>query len=332
MYLSPWIYTTNNCNLRCPYCFEEHTPEVMSEDVWSAICEKFIQMMESDILHRTSFRISGGEPLTCFYSWCEFIAYLKKVLGDRFAATLITNLTLLNDEILDFCLDNGVNITASLDGTEHSKVDINGHSTSKKVMENIEWVSEYTHVNILTVLSDTNVGTGEILELAKFIEKNGLAWSVNSDIYAMHASDKADQMYEDIREAFEYLIKANYPRELFKFQFLSCNGVGGGCAAGDELFSISTNGDIYPCQTCKGEPLANIQTCDDIISTLHNQKLYNIGFNYTLPDICKPENCPASRLCCGSCKMNMHPSEDNPKCVLIRRLYQYLDSVDYFMR
>ena len=148
----------------------------------------------------------------------------------------------------------------------------------------------------------------------------------------MNGGDKADQMYEDIKEAFDYLLKSGYPKELFKFQFLTCEAKPFGCAAGLEMLSISTNGDIYPCHTCKGKPLANIQNCDDIIGTLHNQKLYNVGFNYTLPDVCHPDHCPASMLCYGSCKLNMNPSEDNPKCKLIRRLYEYLDSVEYFAK
>ena len=331
MYLSPWIYTTNNCNLRCPYCFEEHTPEIMSEDIWMAICEKFIDMIQTGTLERTHFRIAGGEPLTCFYDWCEFIAYMKKTLGEQFSSVLITNMTLMNDKILRFCLEHDISITASLDGTIHSKVDTKGESTSKQVMEIIESVNRYTPVTILSVLNQSNTGTGEMLEMAKFIEKNHLYWSLNSDIFAMNGGDMADQMYEDIKEAFDYLLKSGYPKELFKFQFLTCEAKPFGCAAGLEMLSISTNGDIYPCHTCKGKPLANIQNCDDIIGTLHNQKLYNVGFNYKLPDVCHPDHCPASMLCYGSCKLNMNPSEDNPKCKLIKRLYQYLDSKEYFV-
>ena len=44
-----------------------------------------------------------------------------------------------------------------------------------KVMENLEWfLDEGGRCNILTVLTDTNVETGEILELAKFEVKNDM--------------------------------------------------------------------------------------------------------------------------------------------------------------
>ena len=49
-----------------------------------------------------------------------------------------------------------------------------------------------------------------MLEMAKFIEKNHLYWSLNSDIFAMNGGDQADQMYEDIKEAFDYLLQVEY--------------------------------------------------------------------------------------------------------------------------
>ena len=43
--LSPWIFATENCNLRCPYCFEGHVNKNMSKEVWSATSEHFIQLL-----------------------------------------------------------------------------------------------------------------------------------------------------------------------------------------------------------------------------------------------------------------------------------------------
>ena len=330
--LSPWIFTTDACNLRCPYCFEEHKNNIMSEDVWSAVSEHFINLIKKGVVDRTHFRLSGGEPLTCFDSWREFPPYLKKTLGDKFGAGVITNFTLLTDEIIRYLVDNQIGCGVSLDGTIHSKIDINGNSTSKKVMENLEWyLSEGGKCNILTVLNDTNTGTGEILDLAKFVVKHDLTWHTNSDIFVMQGNDCIDQMYKDLVEAVEYLTDAGYNMGKFSFQFLRpCDSYSMGCGAGHNLLSISTDGGIYPCQTCVGKPIANILTCENVVEALDTQTLYKLGCNYKRPDACDPDNCSASFHCKGSCKLNMTPGDDNPKCRLIRKINEYFEDNGYY--
>ena len=128
--LSPWIFATENCNLRCPYCFEGHVNKNMSKEVWSATSEHFIQLVQDHVIRRTHWRISGGEPFMVFDTWREFPLYMKKVLGGNFNAGIISNFTLLNDEIVRYLVENNIGCGVSLDGTIHSKVDINGNSTS----------------------------------------------------------------------------------------------------------------------------------------------------------------------------------------------------------
>ena len=331
--LSPWVFTTDACNLRCPYCFEEHKNNIMSEAIWSAISEHFIGLISEGVLDSTYFRLSGGEPFTCFDSWREFPVYLKKVLGCSFNAGVITNFTLLNDDILKYLIENNISCGVSLDGTRYSKVDINGNSTSKKVMENLDWyIGEGGKCNILSVFGKDNVGTGEILELAKFVAKYNLSWHTNSDIFVMQGNDSLDQMYYDLVEAIEYLDNYNdYDISKFSFQFLQpCTPYGTGCSAGVSLLSIGVNGDIYPCHTCSKEPIANIMTCDNIVKALDEQTIYPLGCNYTRPKACEPENCSASFHCKGSCRLNMKPSKDNPKCILIRRLHDYFEDNGYY--
>ena len=330
--LSTWIFTTDNCNLRCPYCFEGHINKTMSEEVWSATSEHFIKLIKNNVITRTHWRISGGEPLLVFDTWREFPPYMKKVLGNRFMAGTISNFTLLNDDMIRYFVENKIGCGVSLDGTVHSKIDINGNSTSKKVMENIEWfLDEGGRCNILTVLTDTNVETGEILELAKFVVKHDLPWQVNSDIFVMLGNDYIEQMYQDVIEAIEYLTKSGYNMKKFSFQFLRpCSSCTDGCQAGRRLLSIHTDGSIYPCQTCEGDPIANIMTCDNIVNALKRQTAYPIGYNYERPEACHPDRCTASFHCKGSCKLNMAPGDENPKCQLIRRIHQYFVSNGYY--
>ena len=91
-------------------------------------------------------------------------------------------------------------------------------------MENLEWfLDEGGRCNILTVLTDTNVETGEILELARFVVKHDLPWQVNSDIFVMLGNDYIEQMYQDVIEAIEYLTKSGYNMKKFSLALIEFN-------------------------------------------------------------------------------------------------------------
>ena len=76
-------------------------------------------------------------------------------------------------------------------------------------MENLEWFLDEGGLQYSYVM-DTNVETGEILDLAKFVVKHDLPWQVNSDIFVMLGNDYIEQMYQDVIEAIEYLTKSGY--------------------------------------------------------------------------------------------------------------------------
>ena len=164
--ISPWIFATDACNLRCPYCFEEHKNNVMSEEVWSALSEHFIKLTNDEVIDHSHFRISGGEPFTCFDSWREFPIYLKKVLGDKFGAGVITNFTLLNDEILKYLVDNNIGCGVSLDGTIHSK-DIAKLIPGSTYISDFGEIEKYLKENIEEGDIVITMGAGDINKVGK---------------------------------------------------------------------------------------------------------------------------------------------------------------------
>lgn len=70
--LSPWIFVTNNCNLRCPYCWEEHVAKSMSPEIWNAVNNQYIHLKETGQADKITYRLSGGEPFTYFIEWKDY--------------------------------------------------------------------------------------------------------------------------------------------------------------------------------------------------------------------------------------------------------------------
>ena len=79
-------------------------------------------------------------------------------------------------------------------------------------METIESVNRYTPVTILSVLNQSNTGTGEMLEMAKFIEKNHLLVTAD-EIYSLYetfrqmSSSRIDDGVIDEQYAFFFFFQ-----------------------------------------------------------------------------------------------------------------------------
>jgi len=63
-FISPWIHTTDKCNLKCHYCYVKGNM-VMTEDVYDTL-GKFLLNSRAKKRH---LRFAGGEPLLVFNRW-----------------------------------------------------------------------------------------------------------------------------------------------------------------------------------------------------------------------------------------------------------------------
>ena len=105
------LFLTNQCNLRCKYCFVSKT---MSMDTYKKAIKDY-----KDVTRNVTF--FGGEPLLCFERIKEIVDYNEKNHIDV-SYNLNTNALLLEGEVLDYCLEKGMLLNVSLDGTKESNL------------------------------------------------------------------------------------------------------------------------------------------------------------------------------------------------------------------
>lgn len=130
---------TNQCNLKCIYCqAQDHMVEakgMMSEETGKRAVDIALQAPG----HLLTFEFQGGEPLLNFIVIKSMIEHTEAHKGDKIVEyTLISNFSLLTDEIADFLLAHKVNICTSLDGPEYvhtrNRLSMNG-SNSYRLMQ-----------------------------------------------------------------------------------------------------------------------------------------------------------------------------------------------------
>ena len=86
-YLSPWISTTNRCNLNCGYCFVKQSNIDMGEGTYSTIFSYFKDLLDHQQIEFFRPRLAGGEPLLVFDKWKDSLEeilnrYPKRTQGE----------------------------------------------------------------------------------------------------------------------------------------------------------------------------------------------------------------------------------------------------------
>jgi len=324
-YMSPWIYTTYQCNLRCPYCYVKWNDKKMSKETYDMINRKFLGMLDNDELDFVVYRVAGGEPTLVFDEWKGFAEEFLDKCGEKGFVTIITNLTILTDDMLEFFKEHRdrMGFGVSLDGYSFSKPYIDGRSSADVVKENIDKLLEIgiENIDISTVIDTKSFGDVEVL--ADWISKRNLGWGVYLDHY--FCGEMAyDIICDKMKQVVDVLAANNYDiYHRFKFNNLKIDTNYEGCTAGEKLITIGVDGDIYPCQTLVNEePVCSIYSCDDIIQALKDQKAYKIGYNYVLPEKC--QECSIAEICGGGCKMHNQEINRNYTCDIIRTVILYM--------
>jgi len=143
------INTTTACNYRCKYCHAGVSQGGAKMDAETARKVSMFIMANSDKALTIEFQ--GGEALLNIEAVREVISTVENLnLGIRkdVRFTIVSNLSLLNEEILDYLLDHKVSLCTSLDGPEEihdsSRKQINGGGTYQQTVSKIAWAKEHS--------------------------------------------------------------------------------------------------------------------------------------------------------------------------------------------
>ena len=105
------------CNMQCVYCQAQNGIDVpnafMSKETAKAAVDIALQSPSSIL----QFEFQGGEPLLNFDVIRFIVEYSQEKAGNRnIRYSIVSNLTMLSDEMLHFIKENEIEISTSLDG------------------------------------------------------------------------------------------------------------------------------------------------------------------------------------------------------------------------
>lgn len=337
------LQVTQDCNLRCEYCFysgtyngRSHRNKKMSKKI--ALDSIDFLMNHSSAMDKVRVGFYGGEPLLEINLIKDVVEYCKtKYNGRTIDFGLTTNGILLNVENADFLMNNNFNIMVSIDGPkdEHNKQRIfaNGQGSFDIVYANLKTLYQERRdfFEKITINSVYNI-THNFDNIKYFFENDTLISVLNSKCsFLSDAGLDNDFIYDNdtyieyykkkqfvnmvelmLEEQSDHCLFGNYIEALEKIHNILMSGElsqekahpGGPCMPGIDKPLIDVDGNIYPCEKVSENPEMQI---GNIYNGYDYKKMYDfLNVAQMTPEKCK--NCWAF-LFCNICVVAMTDSK-----------------------
>lgn len=261
--LSLQIELTNLCNERCIHCYIPHKNKTkkMSMLHYEEILKQASQM---GIL---TFVINGGEPM-CHP---DFLEMLKKANECDLNIKILSNLTLLTDEIVRYIKNSHVSEIQtsiySLDPAIHDSITgVNG-SLELTLKHLLKLKDNGIPVRVSCVLMKQNKDSYK--DLIRWAKVHQITLSIDYILFGRYDYTTDNLSYRLTKEDIEIIIRDTMEHdELYvkkiknaDFQLLDnyYKQIGVACNVGRSTLCISADGTAYPCIGWQGYKLGNIE-------------------------------------------------------------------------
>jgi len=218
------IVLTLRCNLKCVYCHASSKPITeMEYDLNKDNARKIVDLIFQSPSKSITIEFQGGEPLLNL----DILKYItiysiekNKILKKDLKLSLVSNLTNMTEDILDFLIEHNVNICTSLDGPKEV------HDQNRQLYDkSTEWIKniqkKYKQNNSKQELNSLLTITRKSLSYSKEIIDEYLKQGFDTIFYRLlnnlgDAQKNKDNIYYSIEEyvkfwekSMEYILELN---------------------------------------------------------------------------------------------------------------------------
>lgn len=211
---------SKNCNFNCIYCQAGNLNQKENYNMSKETAKKAVEIaMESPSKYLT-FEFQGGEPLMNFETIKYIIEYSKIISNGKYIEyNLVSNLTLLTDEMIEFFIDNEVTICTSIDGNRELQNKNRPYKNADSYQETINKIKKLKERQIIVNAIETTTKhslskykeiVDEYIELGlESIFIRPLTKLGKADNNWKNVGYKAEEFLEFYKKALDYIIEKN---------------------------------------------------------------------------------------------------------------------------
>lgn len=336
--LSAWLHITDRCNLRCAYCYLPHKKEDMTLATGKAAIDAAFREARANHYQRVKFKYAGGEPLLRFPFVVELHQYAQ-ALADEYDLGLdgvvLSNGTLLTDEVIIKMQEFGLRLMVSLDGMgewhDVQRSYAGGRGTFKDVAESVELALSYGLVPDISITISGRSAAG-LPEIIEWVLERDLPFSLNfyrqNDFSVSHEDLKLEEekIIDGMLAAFD-MIKKNLPSSSLLAVLADRANLAvphiKTCSVGDSYLVFNQHGQVAKCQMKMGEPIADVNT-DNLLQIVREDKKGIRNISVEEKEGCR--DCEWKYWCAGGCPLETYRATGrydvkSPNCNIYKTIF-----------
>lgn len=277
--LTAWLHVTNECNLRCPYCYVHKTADDMSVERGKEAVEAIFRSALANGFHGVKIKYAGGEATLNFHTVLILHDHARQ-LADRYKMDLdsvvLSNGVAISSRIIEEMKARGIRLMISLDGVEEfqdvQRPFINGHGSFQHVERSLDRLSAHNFLPSISItVSNRNLkGLPRVVE---YVLNRKLPFTINFYRENECSTSFTDLHYQDdtiisaMKEAFD-VIEANLPPHSLlgalvdRAQLESPHDRP--CGVGNSYLVINHKGGVAKCHMELETPITDVSVTDPL--------------------------------------------------------------------
>lgn len=336
--LTAWLHVTNDCNLRCHYCYLHKTKETMAFGVGRRAVDAVFRSALKHKFKSISLKYAGGEASLHMMGVMVLHDYALQLAQEHeiaLEATILSNGVALSQRTIDYLKARHISVTISLDGLgshhDSQRPMINGKASSQYVLRTIDRLLANGIIPFITItISQRNLDG--LPELMQYILKHELPFSMNyyrDNECSAHIADlrfAEEQIISTMRSVFK-VIEENLPTRSLLGCLLDKADMTAPhqhtCGVGQNYLVINQHGGVTKCQMEMNHIITNINA-NDPLQAIRKDRRGVQGLAVEEKEGCR--TCEWRYWCTGGCPLVTYRSTGrydvkSPNCKIYKALF-----------
>lgn len=336
--LTAWLHVTNDCNLRCDYCYVDKTPDKMALDKGYQAVDAVFRSAVKQQFKRVKLKYAGGEATLNFSTVLALHRYAQQLAVNhslQLDGVVLSNGVAISNRMIEAMKELGLRLMISLDGVgayhDGQRPFINGHGSFQHIERTLDRLAKHQLVPSISITISQRNLSGLADTVAYALERN-LPFTLNFFRDNACTTSSQDLAYEEnqiiqaMLAAFQ-VIEANLPPysllgSLIDLAYLD-NAHERTCGVGQSYMVINHQGGVAKCHMELGHTVSTVMDDDP----LRFIQLDQIGIQ-NLP-VSEKEGCRTcewQNWCAGGCPALTHRvtgqyNLKSPNCRIYKALF-----------